>query len=211
MATQTASLSAPDVSTPGNKVTRFVQEHQTLLQVVGIGLVSAAGGAWVGLSVAKSWALGQGFALAPTALSYSILPLTVGAAGGGAVGVGVSQRQLRHSKARLLDQIRQTEQAQQEAARLQAALAAAETQLAARPAAPPPVTADALEKISGIGAGYARKLQEAGIHTYADLAAHSAEQVLAIIGGSRTKRLVNPQTWIDQARVLAQQADKPTA
>lgn len=134
MKTLLADRSPTVVQNQMNNLTGFVQAHQTLFQIVGVGLLSAAGGAWLGLSLAKGWALSQGIALAPTPFAYNVLPLTVGVAGGGTIGAGSSQRQVRDSKARLLEQIRQTEQAQQETARLQAALAATEAQLAAQSA-----------------------------------------------------------------------------
>lgn len=61
--------------------------------------------------------------------------------------------------------------------------------------------ADDLTKINGIGPSFARRLREAGIHTYADLAALSPEQVVEITDVKEWQ--ADPAQWIAQAKLLA--------
>jgi predicted flap endonuclease-1-like 5' DNA nuclease len=74
---------------------------------------------------------------------------------------------------------------------------AAEGELVAQ-AEPAP---DDLTKINGIGPAFARRLAEAGINSYADLAGLTAEEVR-----ERTQLKEwqgDPEDWIDQARALS--------
>jgi hypothetical protein len=60
---------------------------------------------------------------------------------------------------------------------------------------------DDLTKINGIGPAFARRLAEAGINSYADLAGLTAEEVR-----ERTQLKEwqgDPEDWIDQARALS--------
>lgn len=142
-------------------------------------------------------------------LSQNAIPLTAGAVGGGAVGAGVVKRQVRDVEERLNEQVAQTEAYQTEATRLQAALATAEAKITDVPAtvippapavvAPAPAVPDSLEEIRGIGLVFARRLNEAGIVTFADLAAKTADQVREILGARSVARF-NVQDWIDQAQ-----------
>ncbi len=85
----------------------------------------------------------------------------------------------------------------------------------AAPAAPAPVAekptpaaqptgADDLKKIEGIGPKIATLLQDAGIHTYADLAAADLDKLQAVLeaAGSRYK-MHDPGTWARQASLAA--------
>jgi len=60
-----------------------------------------------------------------------------------------------------------------------------------------------LEVINGIGAGYAKRLHEAGIHTFADLAQQTPEQLRTIIHVDKWVTDEELHSWIEQARVLA--------
>lgn len=62
---------------------------------------------------------------------------------------------------------------------------------------------DNLEIIEGIGPKIATVLQEAGIRTYAQLAASDPEQIEAILRQSGL-RLADPTTWPEQARLAAE-------
>lgn len=74
------------------------------------------------------------------------------------------------------------------------------------PAAPAAVAyqgpADDLEHILGIGPVYAQRLQDAGIHTYADLARQTPDHVRKVTGIS-LKRTAEAAEWIGDARRLA--------
>ena len=58
---------------------------------------------------------------------------------------------------------------------------------------------DNLTLIQGIGPSYARRLNEAGIVMFTQLADADAEELVEITGVSRW----NPEDWIEQARQLA--------
>ncbi len=76
----------------------------------------------------------------------------------------------------------------------------------ARPAASgsrPPEQGDRLEAIKGIGAVYARRLRQAGIHTYTALAAQSPERIAAIVK-LQAWQAGRPAEWIAEARSLAE-------
>ena len=68
------------------------------------------------------------------------------------------------------------------------------------PVEAPPPKADALETIRGIGPVAARRLKEAGIVTFAQLAASTPEEVGAITRPGRW----NPADWIAEAGRLAE-------
>lgn len=61
--------------------------------------------------------------------------------------------------------------------------------------------ADQLEDINGIGPAFARRLNEAGIHTFADLAAQSPERITEIIS-PKNWQAIDPEGWIAQAGQL---------
>ena len=64
--------------------------------------------------------------------------------------------------------------------------------------------ADNLTRIEGIGPKMALKLGEAGITTFAALAATPVAQLEALIAAAGARfKLVRPQTWPEQAALLA--------
>ncbi len=67
-----------------------------------------------------------------------------------------------------------------------------------------PGTPASLEVIKGIGPVYARKLNAAGVVTFADLAAASVEQLRAIVA-PEGQVVPHIETWIAQAAQLAAQ------
>lgn len=62
------------------------------------------------------------------------------------------------------------------------------------------VAADDLEIVVGIGPVFARRLHEAGVRTFADLAATSSERLLEIVRAS--PGLADPDSWREQAAQL---------
>lgn len=62
---------------------------------------------------------------------------------------------------------------------------------------------DRLQDVNGIGQVYARKLNEAGIYTFADLADVSIERLTEIINPQEWQSL-DFDAWIRQARTYAQ-------
>lgn len=62
------------------------------------------------------------------------------------------------------------------------------------------VAPDDLEIINGIGPVFARRLQEAGVRTFAELAATSPERLLEIVRSS--PGLADPDSWRAQAAQL---------
>lgn len=61
---------------------------------------------------------------------------------------------------------------------------------------------DDLKAINGIGPTYERRLKEAGIRTYADVALQTPEK-LSTICGLKTWQAAIPQEWIVEARKLS--------
>ena len=79
-----------------------------------------------------------------------------------------------------------------------------DTQLIPQPELPqPPAQRDPLIDINGIGPAYERKLVEAGVTTFAELAALTPERVRAIIAPQRWQE-IDPAAWIAEARAFAQ-------
>ncbi|HEY3474193.1 MAG TPA: helix-hairpin-helix domain-containing protein [Anaerolineales bacterium] len=72
------------------------------------------------------------------------------------------------------------------------------------PAQPPASEKDDLKVIRGIGPAIERKLNNAGIHTFAELSQMSPEQLEGILG-KMVKRLQDEDDLIAQARELARQ------
>jgi hypothetical protein len=68
-----------------------------------------------------------------------------------------------------------------------------------------PIGADNLQRIHGIGPGIAQRLHEAGLLTFAQLAALSADDIAALLGGvaGLSGKSIAAQDWIGQARALA--------
>jgi len=63
---------------------------------------------------------------------------------------------------------------------------------------------DDLKVIEGIGPKLEQVLKEAGIKTYRDLAAKSAEEIRALLDAAGVARISNPQTWPEQAHLAAE-------
>ncbi len=61
---------------------------------------------------------------------------------------------------------------------------------------------DDLQLINGIGPTYERRLKEAGIRTFADVAGQTPE-TLRSVSGLKTWQSAAPEEWIDEARSLA--------
>lgn len=77
----------------------------------------------------------------------------------------------------------------------------------AREEAPPlPEEADDLKVIEGVGPKISQVLQEAGVSTFAQLAATDTEELQAILSAAdpRLGRLADPGTWPDQAALAAE-------
>tara|TARA_R110002072_G_scaffold282761_1_gene445878 strand:- start:109404 stop:110240 length:837 start_codon:yes stop_codon:yes gene_type:complete len=66
------------------------------------------------------------------------------------------------------------------------------------------VKADDLKKIEGIGPKIADVLAEAGLVTYADLAASTPEAINEILSAHKTLAGKDPATWCDQAKMAAE-------
>jgi small subunit ribosomal protein S2 len=62
---------------------------------------------------------------------------------------------------------------------------------------------DDLKKIEGIGPKISMLLGENGIHTFAQLAQQTPEQLQAVLDEAGI-RIANPSTWADQAKLAAQ-------
>jgi predicted flap endonuclease-1-like 5' DNA nuclease len=61
---------------------------------------------------------------------------------------------------------------------------------------------DDLTEIEGIGPKSAGVLQEAGIHTFSQLAKHDVEQLKEILKAAEI-HMINPETWPEQAELAA--------
>ncbi len=62
---------------------------------------------------------------------------------------------------------------------------------------------DHLERVKGIGVVFARRLNEAGIQTFEQLAAQTPGRIREIINPEEWQK-VDPESWIAQAKELAQ-------
>jgi len=63
---------------------------------------------------------------------------------------------------------------------------------------------DDLKIIEGIGPVMERVLNEAGIYTFAELAAHTPESLQKILDAAGVARITNPETWAEQAKLAAE-------
>ncbi len=61
---------------------------------------------------------------------------------------------------------------------------------------------DNLQLINGIGPTYERRLKEAGIRTFADVAGQTPDK-LRSVSGLKSWQSASPEEWIDEARSLA--------
>lgn len=80
-----------------------------------------------------------------------------------------------------------------------------EVQPAEKPA-PEQASPDDLTVIVGIGAGMQKRLNEAGIHTWAQLAASTPERLREVLGGV-SRRLAKVEEWIEQSRELQKERE----
>lgn len=74
------------------------------------------------------------------------------------------------------------------------------------PIVEPPHTRDELKRINGIGPVFEKRLYEAGINSFAELAALSPERIHEIINvEGTTEKMFIPESWIAQARTFAEE------
>ncbi len=64
-------------------------------------------------------------------------------------------------------------------------------------------TEDDLKRIEGIGPKLEQVLKEAGIKTFAQLAAKSTEELQRILDEAGIARISDPETWAEQAKLAA--------
>lgn len=100
---------------------------------------------------------------------------------------------------------RELEAARQEISRLQAQLA--ELSWPAKEVTAALVQRDPLEQINGVGPIFAQRLHEAGIFTFAQLAAATPERVQAALMPEQRQR-IDAAAWIAQAQALTHQQDQ---
>ncbi len=62
---------------------------------------------------------------------------------------------------------------------------------------------DSLTDIDGIGPSYERALNDAGVHTFVQLAAQEAETLAARLATRVTAERIRRDRWIEQAQALA--------
>lgn len=89
----------------------------------------------------------------------------------------------------------QLSEAKAEIDRLQAALAAAATGEVKRE--------DRLERINGVGKVFRTRFNEAGIYTFAEVAALTPERITEIMGVTESWRKIDPESWIAEAAQFA--------
>ncbi len=82
--------------------------------------------------------------------------------------------------------------------------AAAEPAAGEAPTGTAPAARDDLKRIEGIGPVMERVLNEAGITTFADLAARTPEELQAILDAAGVRRITSPETWPEQAKLAAE-------
>jgi len=75
---------------------------------------------------------------------------------------------------------------------------------AAEAAAEAPASGDDLKKLSGVGPALEQKLHDAGVTTYAQIAAWTEEDVAAFDEKLNFKGRIEREGWIEQAKELAQ-------
>jgi predicted flap endonuclease-1-like 5' DNA nuclease len=186
--------------------------------LLGKGLTAAGlAKAGVGLSSAASAP-----ASSPPALSRLLdllLPGTIGAAGGGAAGAGLAQRQVKRALAPLRAQVsglaRQVMQVVGEAdAQATSEDSAASKRGKTRVVAPAGIDRAVgrglgfreLQRVHGIGPRFAQLLVAGGIDSLAQLAAADADAVRALLQGSSAAPTAQPEQWIAEARALTAEA-----
>ena len=214
---------------------------QTTLRIIAIG---AATGAVAGAGAVAIYALlvGKGLAAAgiakagaglsttagsPTTSSAALsrlldllLPGTIGAAGGGAAGAGLAQRQVKRALAPLRAQVgdlaRQvmqvvgepdTQAASEDRAQNKRDNTTAVATPNIGPAAGRRVGVKELQRIHGIGPRFAQLLADGGIDSLTQLAAADPDAVRALLQRSSAAPTAEPEQWIAEARVLTAGSD----
>jgi predicted flap endonuclease-1-like 5' DNA nuclease len=73
-----------------------------------------------------------------------------------------------------------------------------------------PVRQDRLTDIKGIGPSYANRLHEFGVFTFRQLAALTPDEIISMMNMG-TSALMNPQSWIEQAKLIVSGRTKAKA
>lgn len=154
-------------------------------------------------------------------VSNNIVPLVTGlvggAAGGGALHWQQSKRQKQEYNGRFEALLNETQLQKKAVETLQDVVTTTQDQInqLAKDMTPapaevnqPPET-DKLEDIKGIGPVFARRLNEAGIYTFADLANLTPAQIRDIVAADERTFAIEPEDWIRQARELAGDEETP--
>lgn len=66
---------------------------------------------------------------------------------------------------------------------------------------------DSLEQIRGIGTSFAKRLNDAGVYTYAQLAELTPDRVREIVAAKKWHK-IDPESWIAEAKQRSQEAAK---
>ncbi len=218
------------------------QSSNTTLRIIAIG---AATGAVAGAGAVAIYALllGKGLAAAGIAKAGAglstaagspatsapalsrlldlLLPGTIGAAGGGAAGAGLAQRQVKRALAPLRAQVGDlARQVIQVVGEPETPVAASEdsapsqrdnTTVAATSnidrAVGRRVGVRELQRIHGIGPRFAQLLADGGIDSLTQLAAADPDAVRGLLQRSSAASTAEPEQWIAEARVLMVGAD----
>lgn len=112
----------------------------------------------------------------------------------------------------LLSKAAEVEQVRQQLADAEATIRHLQAELSQlSPASPPPTTtpepptsqspSDPLRQLAGIGPTFAKRLHEAGINSFADVAASSPERLREVVQAKAWQK-VEPESWITQAQAL---------
>lgn len=107
---------------------------------------------------------------------------------------------------------RRNERLREELVAAKAQIADLEAKLAAISSVPSRVIIkekDRLERIHGIGSVFTRRFNEAGIHTFADLAALTPERAREIIA-PEDWQATDPDSWVAQAKQFTQEKSHDT-
>ncbi len=142
-----------------------------------------------------------------------LLPLTAGVLGGGAAQAGLNRRQRRRTEGRLGELLSRVTTLQEDAQQLREQVhsiaswidefQAGQTRSATMAApALAGTSANPLQEIKGIGEIFARRLNEAGIFTFADLLARTPDEIQGIVAPGRVNAMIDIEDWFAQARRL---------
>ncbi|MEM7125870.1 MAG: helix-hairpin-helix domain-containing protein [Chloroflexota bacterium] len=121
--------------------------------------------------------------------------------------LGATKDNLNDLQAKLDAQTSAAKLARAETAKLQRILKATEANLLELQAkrkekTTKPPAHERLDRIHGIGRAFAKRLNEAGIHTITELAEQTVESLEDIVGKKRTGATFQPEAWIEEARQL---------